>query len=705
MSTQKPLTKVNGAILLLSGAYLFFITLVIAPYLNIALFSSVHTTTKLLLVTSAGCVGLLQLFFLVPRIPRLVLQGVNLRIRLAVIVSLLGLLMSVAFSASPKTSLFGMFTLWEQNVMISLVYLILFAAWYVYFVLLRSLSLEKTVFHTLMTLAVAIAVVYSLGEYFLWEPSTGYTTNSVTRISLGFKNPLLAAYFLGMLWSYSAARFLSVLSIVKNQSWVRATNAFIQLLLFGGISLALLLTFTRSAWIAAGLTFAVDIGVKIIGDIAAARKKQIPGYSIKFVILQNGIAFTILCAIVVSLGYQFRNEIALRNTDLTAESQNTLATIAQSLGKTNQEDALVFYQQAKQYSSMDIRLLEWKWGMKTWSGSLKSILFGTGPDAGFFEMPKYRDPIFNNFPTDAATKPFYVRNLYINFLMQFGLLVTLATIYLVIVLAKKLFPILQTDLVATSILLAFFAQGLFYYSSHIPTVLAIFVFGYLLALASPKEVLLLRNPNVSERFVLLFLVMVLLFWIVPIAQAEFYINRYAQSGLPAKVSEMQTHAQLAINNNVLKRFLVYHYSDTPEAQLYLSELETSNDVDDLRIAGDAYYILARKNESGENAEKSIEILQKLLEIDPTLPATWDGLGLRYLYIGKFVDAKNSFFKAIDLKPDYWYAYLHLGEVSRQQCNPKEALTWYEKAEEFVPSAENEIKEAEKEIKTPRAECK
>lgn len=705
MSTQKPLTKINGAILLLSGAYLFFVTLVIAPYLNFMNFSSVHTSTKLVLVTTSACIALLQLFFLVPRIPRAALREISTKIKYTGLVSLVGITFSFAFSSSVMTSLFGMFTHWEQNFMIYLVYVILLAAWYVYFILLRSFSLEKSVFHTLMVLALVVAITYSIGEYYLWGSTTGYDANSVTRISLGFRNPLLAAYFLGMLWSYSVTRFLTILTAEEAKRWVRVGNSVLQFVLFIGISLALLLTYTRSAWIAAGLTIITIAFTKFVNAFIKTKSGTLQAADRNVQIAKLGVAVAIICAILVSLGYVFRNEIARRNTDLLVESSNTLTTIAQSLGKTEKFDALVFYQQAQNYTSMDIRLLEWKWGVQTWLGSVKNFLFGMGPDAGFFEMPKYRDPIFNNFPTDAATKPFYVRNLYINFLMQFGIIATGGIVALGVLFFKRLYALARTDLPTTSLLIGFFAQGLFYYPSHIPTVLMLFGLAYLLSQAAPEAMLLLRQPNNSERFLLLLTISALLLWLFPIAKAELLINRYSLGGLPDSAAEMARNARLPINNNVLKRFLVYHYAGSAESYLYLDQLSQSKDVDDLRIAGDSYYLIAQRTEQIDHAEKSIETIKRLLSIDATLPATWDSIGLRYLSLAKFDDAQNSFLKAIELKPDYWYAYLHLGEVSRQECKPQEAIEWYQKAEQFVPSAEKEINEAKGELANPRPECR
>lgn len=692
MSTQLSLSKIASAIIFISGAYLFFVTLVIAPYINLTLFSSFHTITKVLMVVVAAVISGLQLLFLVPSIRKRHLRNIDAKTKLAVSVSLIGIGASILFSSSLKTSLLGMFTTWESNLFIWLCYALLFVAWTTYFLVLKKYSLAKTVFHTLLLLAILVAIIYSLGEYYWWKPDTGYISQSVARISLGFRNPLFAAYFLGMLWSYSFARAFTNF-VHPQQKLHLAKNAFF-LVIYSGITFSLLLTFTRSALIMAGVTAASIVLLQLFRDF-----KNKSGFS------RTLVTTLILLAIAGAAFFTYRKEFSLRNNDLTSESLNTLITISTTLGKDSLSDAMDFYQRASQYSSTDIRLLEWQWGIRTWTGSVKNMLVGIGPDAGFFEMPKYRDPVFNNFPTDSATKPFYVRSLYINTLMQVGIFATLGIAYLVAILIKRLASSSTTDIPAFSIILGFLLQGIFYYPTHLTVVLLLFVGAYLVSQSSSKEYEYTRHPNTAERLLLLLIVLAIGSWGFIIAKAEYIINVYGQAAIPAQESVLEQNAKLPLNNNVLKRFLVYHYPTNEQALMYLGEIGNSNDLDDLRIAADAYYVLAKKTNDPANARYSANVLEHLISIDSTLPSLWDSLGLRYLFMGDFSKATQAFKKALELKPDYWYSYMHLGETTRQQCNPEAALEWYRKAEQYIPTAESEIQEAQEEIKSPREECK
>ena len=580
--------------------------------------------------------------------------------------------------------------------MLFLVYGVIFASWLVYFLVLKSYSLNRLVFHTLMTLAILVAIIYSLGEYYIWQSTTGYVSNSVSRISLGFKNPLLAAYFLGMLWMYSTSRTLTLFATVKEKTSL-LIKEFIHLVLYAGITLALLLTFTRSAWIAAAIALGIWLALQIAHVYRHGEKQKIARFL---------VGASVLLVVTLMVGYAFKKEINLRNTDFTSESENTLAAISLSIGKANDPtSAMTFYQNVASYSSAQIRLLEWKWGIRTWTGSVKNFIFGVGPDAGFFEMPKYRDAIFNNFPTDSATKPFYVRSIYINTAMQLGLLGIVFLVGSTYLFISWLLKNANLDFTALAVVVGFLSQGIFYFSTQLTVVLLIFVIAYLVSAAGKYTDETLRTPNMAEKVLFILLAAGLLIWVLPIARAEMVTTSYIQAALPAPVDEMVANAKLPIDNNVLVRYLVYHYSNDSRAKAYLPSLALSNDVDDLRIASDAYYMLARSDNSIEYTQKAIDTSLALLKIDNTLPATWDGLGLRYLFLGDFIKASDSFKKAIELKEDYWYAYMHMGEISRQQCNPKEAIEWYIKAEKYIPTAENEITEAGKELVTPRPECK
>lgn len=694
MSTTNYPKKLTLFYILISGLFLFFVTLIIAPFVNITTLADYFVISKVLFLSLAAIIGCINCMLLLPLFYKTHASlKRNAWTKKIMIGTILSIAISVLFSASLKTSLFGMYSAWESNLMMSVLYFVLLLSWITFFAVLRQSKLENIFFHLLMTLLILTTIVYGIGEYYYWKPSTGYISNSVFRISLGFKNPLFAAYFIGILWNFSFYTLVTQLSNVSRGalSLVKSAGFFI---MYSGITLTLFLTFTRSAWIAAIISSVVILAVLVL-----QQRNVLPR------LFHFRIAISVVMVIVVTgaIGYFFRNEISQRNSDLASESHNTLFTIARSLGKDDTpEAALDFYQQAATISSSEIRLREWSWGIRTWTGSVKNFLFGVGPDAGFFEMPKYRDPYFNNIPTDAATKPFYVRNMYLNTLMQIGVLASLGMIAGVFLVIQRLRR--QKEFATLSLVIAFLAQGLFYYPTHLTIVLVLFGVAYWVSKQLPEDMLITRTPNHLEKALFFLLVGAILLWSTSLFRASTVIGIFNVLEYPPPLQEMEKQVTIPINNNVLKRYLVYYYPTSIQGSSLLEKLAKSNDPDDLRIVADAYYLRAKSNKSISDTFLSIDALQKLLTIDNTLPATWDNLGIRYLAIGELSEARASFLKAIELKEDYWYAYLHMGEVSRQQCNPQEALDWYKKAEQFVPSAETEIAEAEAEIAEPRPEC-
>ncbi len=86
--------------------------------------------------------------------------------------------------------------------------------------------------------------------------------------------------------------------------------------------------------------------------------------------------------------------------------------------------------------------------------------------------------------------------------------------------------------------------------------------------------------------------------------------------------------------------------------------------------------------------------QQLVTLDPTSPGSWDTLGVIYLDKKEYDTALKTFYYIINtLKPDYPFAYFHLGETYRQMGQPGKAIENYEKALALgYEGAEREIEE-------------
>lgn len=695
MSTNTTqISKSTLNIVLLSGVLIFFATLLISPFINVSTFATEYTTFKILLVYLGGIISCFQLLFVFPKISREYARSLPKFVKASIWVILLSLFVSTLLSTSISTAILGVFGFWENNLLIYLCFTLIAISWYVFFHLLSSLNLHNTVFITLMSFILLMTIMFSVGEYYLWKPSANYLSYSVTRINLGFQNPLFAGYFIGMLWGYQFTQTLTAL-VNKERSNKNLLSVVVNLLLFFGVSFSLLVTFTRSAWIGSIL---VALIVSVLLFLKSNERFRL------------SISLLILLIPVSLLTYSFRHNIQKRNIDLYADSESVVRNLNEMLGYDSKSTRAAddFYKKYSNYTSAQLRFIEWRWGIETWTGSVKNFLIGAGPDNGTFEFSKYRFKELNNIPENFATRPYAIRNLYISTLVEHGLIYTLALFSLLLLCfiswyRSKDFKLETVP--AFAIILELYAQGMFYFPTTITKVLALFAICFILAIHTDKTRISLRNTTKSEKLVLTIIAIGIFAWAAILIKVERTVLVYRYNVLIAGDPTFKKNVNFPFNNNILVRYFVAKNSYDSQVLFYLNKLGNSRNIDDLWVAADVYYTLGRDIKSTQLVTDSANALQKAIKESPSQPNLYDNLGLRYLYLGNFTDARKQFNKAIELKEDYWFAYTHLGEVSRQECKPEEAIDWYTKVVDYLPLAKNEIAEARAEIETPRPECK
>lgn len=194
----------------------------------------------------------------------------------------------------------------------------------------------------------------------------------------------------------------------------------------------------------------------------------------------------------------------------------------------------------------------------------------------------------------------------------------------------------------------------------------------------------------------------LIAWIVIVSYTEIQLDQISLYWKPTREILTGT-TEIPINTSVFKRIQLYYFPEDTKSSQILNELSLSKNLDDLRVASAVWYEKGRDTNNNEYVNRSIAILEGMIERDPSSPVHNDELGLRYLYLKDFTKSQSLFEKAISLKKDYWFAYLHMGELLRQTCKPKEAITWYEKAKS-IPQYLQEIDEAKQEIEQPIEGC-
>jgi tetratricopeptide (TPR) repeat protein len=404
-----------------------------------------------------------------------------------------------------------------------------------------------------------------------------------------------------------------------------------------------------------------------------------------------------------------KQPLSQRSENIFSEGQQTLKTIAQSIGGS-QESAAGFFQNANNYSTMEIRLKEWEWGISTLFSSPKLFLIGAGPDALNYVLPQTRPTEFNDIPTDSFTRPTYIRNMYITFILMHGVLFTITlgvfTVTVLIQFIKRfnaLSDIRKKQIIGpVFLLIGFLLQGIFYYPTFPILILIAFVLGYIIVRMEIFS-FTVQESHIQGKlfsFIAAFFVAV---WLGITAYAEVRLDMVALYWVPTQEVLKDTE-KIPVQTLIFKRIYAYHYPGTESAQQYLPELANSNDLDDLRTAAAVYYGLGRSNNDLEKIQTSITILKKMADKDPSAPVHYDELGLRYLFLKDYATSKDYFNKALSVKKDFWYTHMHMGELLRQTCNPKEAIAWYEGAKPYIPQANDEILEAKIEVENPISGC-
>ncbi|WKZ29699.1 MAG: tetratricopeptide repeat protein [Candidatus Dojkabacteria bacterium] len=689
------------------GVLIFFVGILLGSFANIPGFYSYYTTTKYFAMVISGVLALaiIGCFTPVIKLPKSAMLYVKLFGLLLVF-----LVITIVFSTAPISSLVGQFTQWEFNLLSYILYALIFIGVAITFVLLKQSKLDVTLFGVLMTLLCVAAIIYGLGEFYIWKPQTGYISNFVPRISLGFRNPLFAAFLLGMLWLYSFTELVFAWIWQLPAKVKKVTNVITphltrialgtKVIIFVLLTHVFVLTFTRSAWISAAVGAGLALGWAFL------LVKRSNGIAIMRTSLTVGI---LLLSILMNV-FLLRQPLSQRSENVFSEGQQTIRTIAQAIGG-NQESAAGFFQNANEYSTMEIRLKEWQWGLTTLFSSPKIFLIGAGPDALNFVLPETRPAEFNNIPTDSFTRPTYIRNMYLTFILMHGALFTITAAVLAGVVGirfvKRFLALSDTkkkQLVGpVFLLIGFLLQGIFYYPTFPLLVLIMFTLGYIVARMEIFS-FSVQPSHLQGKLLTLFIAIIISIWTGITAYAEVKLDLIALYWVPTR-EILQDTDKIPVPSLIFKRIFTYHYPDTQESSAFLPELAKSKDLDDLRVAAAVYYGLGRSNYDLDMVNKSIEILETMVEKDPTAPVHYDELGLRYLFLQDYDKSREYFDKALSVKRDFWFTYMHMGELLRQTCNPKEALAWYEGAKPYVPMAADEILEAKVEIENPIAGCR
>lgn len=705
MKYLKNLKGLRNLLVLTNGLAIFFLGILLPSLANLTGLYSFYSTTKYLTLLIAAILSIVTISLYIPKIklPKHIAFKINGAFFTIFFIG------SLLLSDSFGVSVLGAYGTWEFNILTYVSYILIAGALLVWFSILAESNLLYKVSSLLIKLFSVATIFYGLGEAYIWKPQTGYLSNYVSRISLGFKNPLLAGFLISLLLAYCFTELMFIWTREfktgdnKNKFWKflnsPITRFIAELPITFGLLYILFLTYSRSTWIGTAVTLLLITLYFVIS-------KKIIGQA-KVRIL--GTVFVLIAGVII-MGVVNKQSLIQRNEDIFSDSNGTISQIARSIGG-NEQAASEFFKNSDKYSSTQIRLMEWVWALRTIVSDPKIFMFGTGPDASSTPLMKYRPVEFNTTPTDSLTRPNYIRNFYIQILLMHGIEVSSVTFtILIIIIIAIIKKIRKLNAESQFVILPFFAliisfliQSIFYFPTFPILLLTLFCFVYIVFRLYSHR-FMVQKTHLSVQIIILPFIVPLVIWFIVIFIAERKLDDLSFYFKPTR-AVLQNVEQIPVNSLIFKRVIAYYYPDEQQSQVFLKELENSRDLDDLRTAAAAYYTLAKENKDSAQLQKSIDILNKMRDLDPTSPVHVDELGLRNLYKQNFDEASKLFDKAMELKPDYWFSYLHKGETLRQMCKPKEAISYYEKAKGVVPQADQEIIEAKIEIDTPRPECK
>jgi Tfp pilus assembly protein PilF len=407
---------------------------------------------------------------------------------------------------------------------------------------------------------------------------------------------------------------------------------------------ALILTFTRAAW----------IGVVLIGVVFMLTSK--PSLEIKGVRLGNRIFIIIMLFAISMLGFI----PAVRNR-----------VVSLFEGETGG-------------NSLYLRFYEWKSAFKLF---MKNIIFGVGPENVFLEFGKFRDAWLNK-SSDWLLRVAYIRNTYLHFLVSTGLLGFGSFVLFVLLSLKNSLQILKckVDLVTKGLMLgliSWFIVHIFYYPS-IVTLLLLTIFMVVLIKRSgdtdntlTKFVLNNRRLRFVKTGTLLLSSIVLFVYAFNFAKAELYFKKsLRQSDTVQSIRLIDVSIRHKPNEPSYYRQRAYYLSVTLTQGGYYDQdvviklVHNLNkamqlgpdDLNNYDVAANIYYELDQNFPEKGFINKAIDYGEKVVELSPTHSYFYDNLGLYYMEAALYNEAESTFEKAIELKDDQASSYLHLAEI-------------------------------------------
>lgn len=363
-------------------------------------------------------------------------------------------------------------------------------------------------------------------------------------------------------------------------------------------------------------------------------------------------------------------------------------------------------------TSLELRMSEIIGGMSAISNrTLLRQLVGSGPDTTYFTFFRYRPAEYNKSVEEKSTGPGMLRNHYLNILSTTGVIGLATYLSVFLLFLSRAYRLAKGNFAKQGIFLSFIAIGLtsfFYYQTEVVMVL-FWVFG---GLVVPTIRKVRREDTVGlTKTAMIFISLVGLGLVLTAGIAHHY-EGIATSDLQlrevTKINPLLDVYQRNLSTRLLNEGVSLLVSDRPKGQTLITDsviyARRALVMSPLDIRNVQQIVMSLYT-AGVNIDKSYQkealpYARQLVSLSPTLPNSWDLLGQVQLNLGDLPGANESFLREVSLDGTLPGAYLHLGEVAKQQGKTDYATMMYMKALELSPDWDLAQEELNKIKKAP-----
>jgi tetratricopeptide (TPR) repeat protein len=557
-------------------------------------------------------------------------------------------LISSIFGLSPKDSLLGRYGLWQTSFLTLTVYCLIY---YSSFLIFSIKEKREYFFLSLLTPSLLISLIELASRF------QNLNLFSTERSISFFENPNLLGFYLCLTISLSFwLIFFTKNRLIKS----------ISILCFLSNFLTLILTQSRTSWLVLFISFLINVFI-------------FHPY-LKRMISRKQIAIITICllGILVICLPLIKNRLQIDTSSSRV--------------------------------SYKLRFQEWQTVFQIWQ---KYPFLGIGPENLDAIYPRFRDQKLNLVPEEWQWRSLLTRNLWLENLVTKGPL-GLISFLLIGFFIFKITPKKPETIPILSLIIVYYCHSFFYFQSVSIDLLFFVSLGFLATFPKIKK---FKTPPMFGIFFII-ISLSLMFIISRVLLSEYFAKQSIQLfTINPEQSVQLAEKSFSLNSTFDKNLRLLCLTreeylrslpaenhtkillDKYQQCLNLLEKRSDLDIENLKTLTSGHMRLASFTNS--SYEKAQHYGQKLINLDPSGPGSYDTLGLVYLDSRQFEKALDTFtFIIKNLKPDYPFAYFHLGETYRQLDRPEKALAYYRKALDLgYQGALIEMNETLEEIRT------